>query len=676
MDEINLINENLSEKQGLLELYIREFFTFKRPTREKPLKSKSKILSFLLYVKSILSRIKKGDKNKEKIMQIMTSNNALLLDMNRSILEEDFHNFYKKIAIFLENCRNLKQIINEEEVEGVTFSILAHKSLRTVIIALESDNYENIPDILNLITNFLKEFHPETKLLKLAQTGLGLYSIFLKILELYNKGVVQEQAEIEDRIKLMEIFYINFDLFYDKIAIFPQFAMIAHLSLLFALKINESAYNLAKEHGNLEDLKNHFQYLLILYVKIVNRLWIYGNQTSLKYMRRRYVLLENEKSTFSFDNDFTKLLERDAAETEIGTLVQSSIFFNRTEDIDKAIKKTTNSIKEESDESKKSFLELALIERKYIKYAIQFTQNMTKSRKKAKKILYKLSDLVTQMQNLPELNGQIIEQVGEIVDLGDEPEAYPAQMARSWNELVIGLLILVDEGEKETPNLQQIMTATSHIELSAEYHPLLVKSVFLRVLAYCELAKCYEKLGKNDKNENNLESAKSHFELAANNYNEGTFPFLFTIINAKSNLCSIKAKNSEALLAFKNQDFKRSLQLCESGLEKLHKTQMYLDQMKILDFLGISPLKLNKEFKNIEQFLNDLKDRAKAQIGLKRKFIGLMLLFAIMIISIRFISNYLGITIIIESIIQMGLVATAIYSIYRLWRLFTRRKIK
>ena len=241
-----------------------------------------------------------------------------------------------------------------------------------------------------------------------------------------------------------------------------------------------------------------------------------------------------------------------------------------------------------------------------------------------------------------------------------------------------GIKILLDEKSKDIPDLEQVMRAKSYLEQSSKFSPELVGSLLIWIIAYGELANCYEKLGEKYEKKKNLEEAKSHFALAATYHKKaGENIPIFTIADAKSNLCNSKADYIQALIESQDGNFKSAIQKCEGCEHKIEETKMYSDKMKALEFLDISPSQIINELEFLDQHAGDLKHKLNQKYRkLKRNLLMLAGgLVTMVIILNRYISGYLGTEVFREILIDVVFAVGVIGAVYKLFIPFIGKKV-
>ena len=224
---------------------------------------------------------------------------------------------------------------------------------------------------------------------------------------------------------------------------------------------------------------------------------------------------------------------------------------------------------------------------------------------------------------------------------------YARMYAESLINLATGMFTLLDEKSKKIPDRGKVGSAESYLRKSSMSSPGLVGSMRINSFAYNELAECYEKIGEDFEADKNLEEAKSHFGLAIKYYKKaGKIALVFTILDAKSNLCDIKAGYIQALMDSRNKNFKTAIQQCEKSVDKIKETRMFLDKMEVLEFLDISPSQIINELDYLDQHVNDLEDRVKQKRKkIKEGQIAMVVMATIiaLVVSILFVSGYIDI---------------------------------
>jgi len=657
---------------------IEDSLIFKEP-KEKRLYKLGKLGNVFYYF--VQSHTKRGQETKKRILNITSKINAKQLDLGLNLYNENYSKLKQNIDELLKNLSELASL-DKRNADLTNLSVCINQCFRAIVNTLVFDNYSEINEIIDDIENNVKAFIPKNSIEQMVYTGAPIALLLLKTIQIYEKAI--KIIDTDAKLEIFDSISSSFEKYYNEISgmivetellFFDGFA---HISLLWAIKVEKSAYSIAKEKNDLERLEGITLCLCFLYSKMANRLWAIRSPKAIEYWNKVLSVIDSAKP-FITDEELSKFLDIWKMDALTAILAISSFFSGDLNGIDKSIAIIDEMEKKVEDRNWKNILELSKKIHILTKLWIQFfTIFQQKDFSKAKRLISEILHLAEEIKEHPPV--ELPEEVWQdLLVISSKKGEYARMFGESQISFANAMLILLDEKSKDIPDLEQVGWAKSYLEQSSKFSPGVVSSLQIRIIAYGELANCYEKLGEKFEKEKNLEEAKSHFALAATYHKEaGKLTPIFTIADAKSDLCDIKADYIQALMESQDGNFKSAIQKCERCEHKIGETKMYSDKIKASEFFGISHSQIINELEFLDQHVGDLKYKLNQKYRkLKRNLLMLAGgLVTMVIISNRYISGYLGTEILFrEILIDIVFAVGAIGAVYKLFIPFIGKKV-
>ncbi len=628
----------------------------------------------------IQSHTKRGQETKRKILNITSKINAKQLDFGHNLYNENYSKLQQNIDELLKNLSEFASL-DKRSAELISLSVCINQCLRATVNTLVFDSYSEVNEVIDGVENNVQAFIPKNLIEQMVYTGASIALLLLKTIQIYEKAI-----KIKDTDTKLEIFASissSFEKNYNEISgliveteslIFDN---LAHISLLWAIKVEESAYSIVEEKNDFEHLEEIILRLCLLYSKIANRLSAIGLPKAIEYWDKVLSVIESAKPSI-VDKELSEFLDILEMEAKMTKLTISSLFSGDLNGIDKSITLVDEMEKKIKDRKWKNFLAFSkkyrILTKLWIQFFVIFQQ---KKFSKAKRLIDEILPLAEEIKEHPPVELPEEMQQDFLVTSSKKGE-YVKMVGVCQINFAIGMLTLLEEKSKDIPNLEKVWKAKSYLEKSSEFSPELVGSLKIWIIAYGELANCYEKLGEKYEKKKNLEEAKSHFALAATYHKKAceNIP-IFTMPDAKSNLCNSKVDYIQALIELQDGNFKSAIQKCERCKHKIEETKRYSDEMKVLEFSDISPSQIINELEFLDQHVNDLKHKLNQKYGrLKRNLFLLTVgLVTIVIISNRYISGYLGTEVFREILIDVVFSVSIIGAVYKVFIPFIGKKV-
>lgn len=386
--------ERLTEELASIE----DILIFKEPKEKRLYKLGNAFYYF------IQSHTKRGQETKRKILNITSKINAKQLDFSHNLYNENYSKLQQNIDELLKNLSELASL-DKRSADLINLSVCINQCLRATVNTLVFDSYSEINEIIDDIENNVKAFVPKNSIEQMVYTGAPIALLLLKTIQIYEKAI--KIIDTDAKLEIFDSISSSFEKNYNEISglivetelLF--FDTLAHISLLWAIKVEESAYSIVEEKNDFELLEVITCRLCFLYSKIANRLGAIKSPNAIEYWDKVLSVIDSAKPSI-VDKELSKFLDILEMEAKMTKLTISSFFSRDLNGIDKSIAMVDEMEKKVKDRNWKNFLKLSKKIRILTKLWIQFfTIFQQKEFSKAKRLIDEILPFAEEIKEHP-----------------------------------------------------------------------------------------------------------------------------------------------------------------------------------------------------------------------------------------------------------------------------------